>query len=774
LIQRRFVIVVFLLLSIAVMVLLARLPAILEGVAVSKLEGLGAGQIRFKVANISLDAMQISELSFVLEHNAQRYSLSSRDVGLSYRFSDLVTGQLDEISLPEVSILIKALPGSDVSDRERSLPSPADWLGSIPFNVLNLEHLKLTLEADNGRTRHVEANATLNVGLSSANGRVDIHTDDYGTQRLEVSLAPAGMSRFVLSDMRTPSAPFTYFTLTSGAWTSTDNTLLADVGVDIDVDVLQQQLRHWGMDVIPKGASGSLMIQGPLLIPSNNPPSWRPKGKLALQIPRLENVADKLVVDAPLEMALDNDQIQWHVGKGGQVSVKKVQLDKTHINSILATLSNQAECGYQFETSDWSCEPFALALTVPSIKNQQHSVATSAGRLAFTSFAGRGRAWATSLDIDIPEWLIDIGKHKQVTQLKFDRVHGHIDASNEKIHARLAVVAPRGGATVHINATHAMKNNSGQAGYRLEPVDMQLYGSVFADTYSDWPIKLLLNAGTVGVTGKASWQQGDMLPLQQASLTMRNVSGAYDEFPFAGLAGTLDVSERDQLHITSRQGLSLASLNVGAPITDMTLQAEMLLRKGGKPSVTVTDLIMNVLGGKMIGKRIELDLAREQNPFTLQVSGVDVEEVLKLEQKQGLFGSGIIDGELPLVLTREGISMQDGQLLARKPGGKLKYSANEGVLSMAESNAGLKLLVTAMEDFNYNLLEADVGYTPDGLLKLKVRLKGSNPELEGGRPVHLNVDIEDNILELLRSLRLASEISEKIGEQVQKRQSGKK
>jgi len=753
-----------------VLILLARLPAILEHVAVSKFERLGASQIRLELANVGLEATQLGELSFVFEQNARRYTLSSRDVDLSYRLSDLVTGHLDKINVPEVSVLIEAIPGSDVSDHESSMPTPEDWIASIPFNDLNVESLILELKKEESRTQHIEIDGSLNVTSASANARLDVQTHDYGTQRIELNLAPAGMSRLVFSDMRTPTIPFTYLALTSGPWTSTDNQLLSDVGTDIDVATLQQQLQRWGMDVIPNGASGSLVLQGPLLVSFNNGPSWQPKGTLALQIPTLENIGKQLMMDAPLEMMLNNDQLQWRIGEGGQVSLKKIQLDETHIKSAAATLTKQVECGYQFVGSDWSCESFTLALNVPSIKNGKNTVATSNGRLTFTSLTGSAGIWATSMDIDIPTWLIDLDKNKQ---LKLDRVHGSIDSSNEQIHAKLALVAPRGGATVHINATHEMKKNAGRAGYRLEPVDMQLHGSVFADTYSDWPTKLLFNTGIIGMDGEVSWQQGELLPLSQATLSIQNVSGAHDEITFAGLAAVLDVKERDQLHIASRQGLSLAELDIGTLITDITLHVDMFLRKGGEPKVTVTDLVMNVLGGKMLGKHIELDLASEQNPFTLQVNGVDMEEVLKLEQQQGLFGSGIIDGELPLILTRDGIVMTNGQLVARKPGGKLRYEAKESVRGMAESNAGLKLLVTAMEDFNYNLFEADAGYTPDGLLKLEVRLKGSNPELEGGRAVHLNVNVEDNILELLRSLRLAREISEKIGEQVQKRHSGK-
>jgi len=769
--KRRLVILFLLVISIAVLILLTRLPTVLERVAVSKLEQLGATEVSLKFADIGLESTQLGELSFVLERNARRYTITSHDIGVSYVLSELFTGSFESINVPEISVRVEALPGRSVSGQSSILP-PAEWLASIPFNDFNLEQLKLELPGEDGRTRVIEANGQLSVESASANARVDIQTNDYGSQRLELNLTPTGQSRLVLSDIRTPSMPVTYTELTSGAWTSTDSQLQASVGVDIDVQKLQQQLQRWGIEVIPQGASGRLTAQGPLLVGLNNNSSWQPKGTLALQIPNLEkqgNQLKKLMMDVPLEMSLNNEQLQWRIGEGGQLLLKKIQFDKTRIKSISAKLLAGVGCGVQIDSRDWSCEPFAFGLTIPSIKNKKNKIAISTGRLEFTSLAGRNNTWAASLGVDIPDWIIDIGNGKSAKQLKLDKVHGSIDASNQKLNAKLALVT-RGGATVHINATHEIKNEVGQARYRLAPVDMQRV--VFAEAYSDWPAKLLLNAGTIGGIGELSWRSGELLPSPQATLTMQNVGGAHDEITFAGLSGTFDIKGLDDLYIKSRQGLSLANLNIGAPITDISLQAEVILPKGGKPKLTVADLTMNVLGGKMTGKQVELDFAREQNPFILQVSGVDVEQLLKLEQKQGLFGSGIIDGELPLLLTSEGLSMQDGKLAARKPGGKLIYSADEGVQSMAKSNAGVQLLVTAMEDFNYKVLEADADYTPDGLLKLKVRLKGSNPELEGGRPVHLNVDVEDNILELLRSLRLASDISEKIGEQIQKRQLG--
>jgi hypothetical protein len=53
-------------------------------------------------------------------------------------------------------------------------------------------------------------------------------------------------------------------------------------------------------------------------------------------------------------------------------------------------------------------------------------------------------------------------------------------------------------------------------------------------------------------------------------------------------------------------------------------------------------------------------------------------------------------------------------------------------------------------------------YKPGGDLVLQVRLEGNNPQWQEGQPVHLNLNLEENIPTLLRSLQLSSEISEQV------------
>ena len=72
---------------------------------------------------------------------------------------------------------------------------------------------------------------------------------------------------------------------------------------------------------------------------------------------------------------------------------------------------------------------------------------------------------------------------------------------------------------------------------------------------------------------------------------------------------------------------------------------------------------------------------------------------------------------------------------------------------------GLDFALRALQDFRYDVLEAGVDYDVEGNLALAVRLEGRNPGIEGGRPIHYNVNVTENLPVLLRSLRLESDVT---------------
>ena len=83
---------------------------------------------------------------------------------------------------------------------------------------------------------------------------------------------------------------------------------------------------------------------------------------------------------------------------------------------------------------------------------------------------------------------------------------------------------------------------------------------------------------------------------------------------------------------------------------------------------------------------------------------------------------------------------------------------------MANNNPSMNILLQALGNLNYEVLKVNADSTLDGDLTLKVALKGRNPDWQSGRPIHLNLRLEENIPKLLRSLHLADDINTRVQE----------
>jgi hypothetical protein len=205
-------------------------------------------------------------------------------------------------------------------------------------------------------------------------------------------------------------------------------------------------------------------------------------------------------------------------------------------------------------------------------------------------------------------------------------------------------------------------------------------------------------------------------------------------------------------------------------ITDILVRGEASRQPGQALVATLDQGQASLFGGQVNTAAAMLDLNSDKNRLVLNVHGIDIARLMKLEQKQGLRSTGTLNGTLPVIIGKDGISMTDGKLSAPPPYGVIQYTGNERVSALAKNNTNVALLLQALSDFRYNLLDAELDYAPDGQLQARVRLHGSNPELEGGRPVHLNINLEENIPQLLKSLQFADEISRQLEKGLQRGQ----
>ncbi|NNG14372.1 MAG: YdbH domain-containing protein, partial [Gammaproteobacteria bacterium] len=473
------------------------------------------------------------------------------------------------------------------------------------------------------------------------------------------------------------------------------------------------------------------------------------------------------VLRGPVSLTYQQGQLALVLKESFSIEARKQAIAQASLPELQLSVKDDINCAYMLTQAAWQCGAARMSLAVPELHYPPYTMLSAPGIVTLHNLSGERDTWMVNADLDLPAVKLALPDNV----IRFDRVYTQLQASSDELKATASLQAANGKLAIGIRTSHNMLQQHGKAEIDLQPVSLDATHNIPGKLLRHWPYPLHIEAGELVGNSSVSWQQknGQFALDQTALVQLDNIQGRFRQYPFSGLRGKLLIKGIDALRITSSDGLRLASINPGLPVTDILVRADVS-RQGGKAFVTnLRQFEAMTLGGKINTDKTVLDFNRDENRLILNVQGLDIAELIKLEQKEGLHGTGKLNGKLPIILGKDGLQMSAGKLSAQPPYGVIQYSGDERVTELAKSNPNVELLLKALSDFHYDLLEADLDYAPDGQLLAKVRLQGNNPELEGGRPVHLNINLEENILTLLRSLQFADEISRKIGEGIEQR-----
>ena len=310
----------------------------------------------------------------------------------------------------------------------------------------------------------------------------------------------------------------------------------------------------------------------------------------------------------------------------------------------------------------------------------------------------------------------------------------------------------QGAETLRFSGSHALARTCGNAAFSLQqslpalekqlqprppallPLNLQ-DGSVEARLALDWCLqpKLTFNAkGTARARDTTAGWDKARVEAAQVNLQLDSLQP---------LQGRLQVTApRGQL----AAGASLADLNIDLAIAPHEM--------------TVHALDVKLLGGRLSGGPSRLPWPPQQQSLPLHVHQVDLGQLLKLFDLEGLSGSGQLDGVLPLAWRNGGLEIRDGRL-ASSGSGTLKYASAQP----AHDNIGLQ----ALRNFHYKQLKADISYTSDGDYRARATLQGNNPDFYDGYPVHLRLNIGGNLPGMFRAALFSGDFSRHILQQLQ-------
>ncbi|SES03141.1 intermembrane phospholipid transport protein YdbH family protein [Halopseudomonas bauzanensis] len=318
-----------------------------------------------------------------------------------------------------------------------------------------------------------------------------------------------------------------------------------------------------------------------------------------------------------------------------------------------------------------------------------------------------------------------------------------------------------------LNADLRMNWPSGQP-WQLQATLQEIFlraADPLMGTFTDWPALLSFSSGRI--TGQLQATGRDGLDRLTGQLSLSGGQGIYDRASFTGLSLPLEIMlQNEQLQLDT-DALRITSLDPGLPLGP--LQASGRYRATlNEPTTGALDLrsaSLGVLDGKIILEPATLDLGQARQTLVAMVEGVELARLFEVYPAEGLSGQGTLDGRFPISLVDGNLLIADGRLQAREPG-VLRYQA-EQLRELAASNPNLEQLAVALDNFQYQVLASDLSYDEQGVLVLGLRLEGSNPAFQQGRPVHLNIRLEEDIPALLTSLQLTGKVNEVIRKRVE-------
>ncbi len=196
------------------------------------------------------------------------------------------------------------------------------------------------------------------------------------------------------------------------------------------------------------------------------------------------------------------------------------------------------------------------------------------------------------------------------------------------------------------------------------------------------------------------------------------------------------------------QTLAVKLIDAGFQLMDGTV-AFAVSRSG---AVQIEKAHWPFAGGSIVLSSGVIEPGTTTQDLVLDVEAVDLGALISLLSLDGVSGSGLVSGRVPLSI-RDGDPIITGGRLTTEGPGALSY-IGEGTGAIGEGQSAL--LFKALENFQYTGLTLSLDGNAQDRLNVKLSLQGANPALYDGYPFAININTEASFAELLRSATLGT------------------
>jgi hypothetical protein len=242
-------------------------------------------------------------------------------------------------------------------------------------------------------------------------------------------------------------------------------------------------------------------------------------------------------------------------------------------------------------------------------------------------------------------------------------------------------------------------------------------------------------------------------------------NGQYDDIQAQGIDFQLDGLLSEQgIEVKPSSYIRVDNLELGMSIQDLKG------RLAGQVSTESIDMLLSDIQGQLLDGNFHLDRVALQPELVgnalLTVDSIALKALAQLQSQPGIELQGDISGRFPVEFDSSGVHIKEGKFYNVTPG-FIRVKDNPEIQSLKQSSEQAAQALNLLENLDFETLSSHVNFTPSGDLTLAVSIEGRNPDID--QAINFNYTHEENLYQLLQSLRLGDKLSEKVQQQYQER-----
>ncbi len=317
--------------------------------------------------------------------------------------------------------------------------------------------------------------------------------------------------------------------------------------------------------------------------------------------------------------------------------------------------------------------------------------------------------------------------------------------------------------TLDVNADYNFAKESGQLSLTSNPDASVGLIEITNQILKHFVFPLQISEGTLSATLLMPLKYFKLEPFE-LNIATHNLGGILKNGIFTGLNGSHSIvfSSNSISKFASKapSQIEINKILFGAEAKNISGLLNFAYDPIKKLDLALNKIRANIFDGKILSDALRFKSKTKHTTTKLKLEGISLPSILEMYPQNKITATGILDGDIPLLIDSDGISVQAGKLQARSPGGIIRYVDLEGLA--ASKNKQIKLVAQVLQNFHYQKLSSDLELNKNGDLMLVLKLSGQNPDLNFNQTTNVNLNVQENIYSLFNSLKIISGLDSKI------------